>query len=70
VNPRASARKNPRGGENHPWVACVDGAEIMGITFARKQEAVTYAERVAEWWPPGTFDEDGRGVAQRWWRPK
>ena len=62
--PRASATKRKKGGF-HPWVAVLDGARIMGIQFSTRQEAINYAERVAAWWPPGTFDADGRAVPQR-----
>ena len=69
MNPRVSAAKRPKGGE-HPWVPLVDGAQIMGVQFATRAEAIEYAERVAAWWPPGTFDADGRATPQRWWGKK
>ena len=65
MNPRASATKRRNGGD-HPWVPLVDLAQIQGVQFATRKEAIDYAERVALFWPPGTFDARGRAVPQRW----
>ena len=69
MNPRASAAKYPRGGGLHPWVPLVDGMQIQGMQFETRKQAIEYAERVAEWWPAGTFDRPRRqGMRQRWFR--
>jgi hypothetical protein len=45
MNLRASTAKLKSGGE-HPYVAVVDGAEIMGMKFKTRAEALLYAEWV------------------------
>jgi hypothetical protein len=39
----------------------VDGAEIMGVTFRSRAEAIAYAENVVRWFPLGLLSyQDAR----------
>jgi len=45
----ATRAKDKRGFWHMAWVAVVNGAEIQGVRFSTKEEAIAYAERVAEY---------------------
>ena len=60
-NPRASAMRSSRPCWRYTrWAACVDDAEIMGVTFGTRAEAVAYAEGVVRYAETPYRWRDGR----------
>ena len=45
----AKRHRDSRRGWRIGWLAMVDGAEIQGVKFATREEAIAYAMRVAEY---------------------
>lgn len=45
----ATKAKDKRGFWRICWLAVVDGAEIQGVKFSTKKEALAYAKRVADY---------------------